>query len=102
MNAWIRGRLKVTRPENKQENLQRPIGEAAANRTVCAVTLLGRFTADCGKDSPGLVPANGPDPKAAQNGRFALPLRFFAALLCALLTAASAIAQDYGDVSVKV
>src|SRR5687767_13791813 len=49
MNAWIRGRLKVTRPEN-------------LNR----------------------------------------PARFFAVLLCALLTAASANAQDYGDVSVKV
>jgi hypothetical protein len=69
MNAWIRGRLKVTRPENKQENL---------------------------------VPANGSDPKAPQTGRFALPLRFFAALLCALLTAASAYATDYDDVSVKV
>jgi hypothetical protein len=69
MNAWIRGRLKVTRPENKQENL---------------------------------VPANGSGPKAPQTGRFALPLRFFAALLCALLTAASAYATDYDDVSVKV
>ena len=69
MNVWIKGRLKVTRPENKQENF---------------------------------VPANGSDPKAAQTGRFALPLRFFAALLCALLTAASAYATDYDDVSVKV
>jgi len=69
MNAWTRGRLKVTRPENKQENL---------------------------------VPANGSGPKAPQTGRFALPLRFFAALLCALLTAASAYATDYDDVSVKV
>ena len=102
MNAWIRGLLKVTRPENNPENLQRPIGEGAANRIVCAVTLLGRFIADCENDSPGLVPSNGSDLKAAQTGRFALPLRFFAALLCALLTAASANAQDYGDVSVKV
>jgi hypothetical protein len=35
-------------------------------------------------------------------GQFAPLLRFFAALLCALLTAASAYATDYDDVSVKV
>jgi hypothetical protein len=102
MNAWIRGRLKVTRSENNPENLQKPIGEGGANRTVCAASLLGRFIADCGNDSPGLFLSNRSDPKAAQTGRFGLPLRFFAALLCALLTAASAYATDYNDVSVKV
>jgi hypothetical protein len=102
MIAWIRGRLKVTRPENNPENLQKPIGEGGANRTVCAASMPGRFIADCGNDSPGLFLSNGSGPKAAQTVRFGPPQRFFAALLCALLTAAPAYATDYSDVSVKV
>jgi hypothetical protein len=38
----------------------------------------------------------------SEAAQFALPLLFFAALLCAPLMAASAYAQDYGDISVKV
>jgi hypothetical protein len=84
------------------ENLQEPIGEGGANRTVCAASLLSRIIADCGNHSSGLFLADRLDQRAAQTGRFAPLLRLFAALLCALLTSASANAQDYGDVSVKV